>query len=221
MINKNHSKILLVEGVEDLRVIPELIEANGVPWVSAKQPVVFIDPCNGYDNLVNPDLIATWLQASGLLALGIIIDADENPEERWQSIRNASLNNIPDLPKSLPEEGLIHITAQGIRFGIWMMPDNKMRGMLETFIAYMIPTTAEELWQFSQTVTREAQAKGAAFKAVHEDKAKIYTWLAWQNPPGRQLHQAIKQKILTPQHPDAEKFVTWFKTLYELENSSG
>ncbi|MEA5420677.1 DUF3226 domain-containing protein [Spirulina sp. CCNP1310] len=220
MINKNHSKILLVEGVEDLRIIPKLIEANGVPWVKAKQPVVFIDPCNGYDNLVNPDLIATWLQASGLLALGIIIDADENPEERWQSIRNASLNNIPDLPKSLPEEGLIHITAQGIRFGIWMMPDNKICGMLETFIAYMIPSTAEELWQFAQTVTREAQTKGAKFKAVHEDKAKIYSWLAWQNPPGRQLHQAIKQRILTPQNPDAQKFVTWFKKLYQLENES-
>jgi hypothetical protein len=48
------------------------------------------------------------------------------------------------------------------------------------------------------------------------DKADIYTWLAWQNPPGRQLHQAIMERILAPSHPDAQKFGNWFKTLYGL-----
>jgi len=43
------------------------------------------------------------------------------------------------LPNTLPETGLIHLTDTQIKFGIWMMPDNKMRGMLETFLAYMIP----------------------------------------------------------------------------------
>jgi hypothetical protein len=28
----NSGRVLLVEGKQDLRVIPELIEANGVPW---------------------------------------------------------------------------------------------------------------------------------------------------------------------------------------------
>ncbi|WP_375493755.1 DUF3226 domain-containing protein [uncultured Nostoc sp.] len=44
----------------------------------------------------------------------------------------------------------------------------------------------------------------------------MYTWLAWQEEPGRQLHQAIKYGILNPEHPKAQTFVTWFKTLYEL-----
>jgi hypothetical protein len=51
---------------------------------------------------------------------------------------------------------------------------------------------------------------------THCDKANIYTWLAWQNPPGRQLHQAIIERILNPQHPNAQKFVKWFKNLYGL-----
>ncbi|MFM7603034.1 MAG: DUF3226 domain-containing protein, partial [Pseudanabaena sp.] len=38
----------------------------------------------------------------------------------------------------------------------------------------------------------------------------------WQNPPGRQLHQAVMEKIFDPQHPNAQKFVKWFKDLYEL-----
>jgi 5S rRNA maturation endonuclease (ribonuclease M5) len=34
-----HSKVLLVEGKQDVRVIPELIEANGVPWGKRKSSV--------------------------------------------------------------------------------------------------------------------------------------------------------------------------------------
>ncbi len=211
-----HSKKLLVEGKQDVRVIPELIEANGVPWGTRKSPVVYIHDYDGYQNLVDPDVISTELQASGLSMLGIMIDADENPSKRWQSIRNACLKSIPDIPENLPEEGLIHITSNGIKFGIWIMPDNKMRGMLETFLTYMIPTGNQELWQFAQEVAQEAKNKGAVFTEPHIDKANIYTWLAWQNPPGRQLHQAIMERILNPKDRNAQKFVTWFKDLYDL-----
>jgi len=211
-----YSRVLLVEGKQDRFVIPELIEANDVNWGTRKNPVVFIRDYDGYQKLVDPDVISTELQASGLSALGIMIDADDNPTGRWQSIRSASLKSIPDLPEILPEDGLIHTTPTGIRFGIWIMPDNKMCGMLETFLTYMIPTDSATLWQFAQAVTNEAKGKGAVFTEPHLDKANIYTWLAWQNPPGRQLHQAIMERILHPNNPNAQKFVTWFKTLYGL-----
>jgi hypothetical protein len=215
-MTKNPEKILLVEGKQDARVIPYLIEANGIAWEINKKPVVYIRDCEGNNNLVDSDIIVSELQASGLSVLGIIIDADDDSSASWQSIRNASLMSIPDIPKVLPEEGLIHTTPEGIKFGIWIMPDNKMRGMLETFLTYMIPTGNEDLWNFAQEVAQEAKSKGATFKNVHKDKANIYTWLAWQEPPGRQLHNAIMERILNPTHPNAQKFVTWFKTLYDL-----
>jgi hypothetical protein len=211
-----HSKVLLVEGKQDLRVIPYLIEANGVPWGTRKKPIVYIRDVDGYQNLVDPDAIATELKASGLTTLGIIIDADDNPSGRWQSLRSACLKSIPDIPATLPKDGLIHTNADGIRFGIWIMPDNRICGMLETFLTYMIPTGNEILWQYAQEVTQEAKGRGAIFTDSHSDKANIYTWLAWQNPPGRQLHQAVMERILDPNHPNAQRFVTWFKTLYDL-----
>ncbi|MBW4586344.1 hypothetical protein G7B40_023310 [Aetokthonos hydrillicola Thurmond2011] len=211
-----HPKVLLVEGKQDVRVIPELIEANGINWGTRKSPIVYIRDYDGYQNLVDPDIISTELRASGLSALGIMIDADDNPLGRWQSIRTASLKSIPDIPEALPEEGLIHTTPNGIQFGIWLMPDNKMRGMLETFLTYMIPRGNEVLWEFAQEAALQAKSKGAVFTDPHVDKANIYTWLAWQNPPGRQLHQAIMERILDPNHPNAQRFVTWFKTLYGL-----
>ena len=211
-----HQKVLLVEGKQDVRVIPQLIEANGINWGTRRNPVVYIRDYEGYQNLVDPDVISTELQASGLSVLGIIIDADDNPLGRWQSVRSASLKSIPDIPEALPEEGLIHIGTNGIKFGIWIMPDNKMRGMLETFLTYMIPTGNEALWQFAKKVVQDAKSQGAEFTDPHLDKANIYTWLAWQNPPGRQIHQAIMERILDPTHPNAQRFVTWFKTLYGL-----
>ena len=215
-MTRTPKKILLVEGKDELRLIPELMEKNGVIWKINGKTVVHIEDRDGKENLVNSTEISAQLKEAELSMLGIIIDADEDPLGSWQSIRNASLKSIPDIPEILPEDGLIHTTSKGIKFGIWIMPDNKTEGMLETFLAYLISSEKEELWQFAQRVTQEAKSKDAPFKDSHCDKANIYTWLAWQNPPGRQLHQSITERILKPDHPNAEKFVTWFKTLYDL-----
>jgi hypothetical protein len=187
----SHSKVLLVEGKQDLRVIPELIEANGVPWGTKKNPIVFIRDYDGYPNLVNSDVLKTEFQASGLTSLGIVIDADENASQRWTSLRNAASHLIPDLPISLPGNGLIHNTAKGVAFGVWIMPDNKTSGMLETFLSYLIRDDCLDIWNLAKTSAAAAQESGAAFSDSHKIKAEIYTWLAWQDPPGRQLHQAV------------------------------
>jgi hypothetical protein len=80
----------------------------------------------------------------------------------------------------------------------------------------MIPEQGEYLWEYAQEVVREAKNKGATFKESYIDKAEIYTWLAWQNEPGRQIHQAIKYNILNPNNPKVQGFINWFKELYDL-----
>lgn len=212
----NHKNVLMVEGRQDKFVIPELIEASGVDWGTRQNPVVFIRDCGGYERLIDPLEISTALKESGLDTLGIMLDADEYPDQRWQSLKDACLKSIPDLPVELPDTGLIHVTQDGKRFGIWMMPDNRMRGMLETFLAYMVPEANDVLWTYSQAVVEEAHCKNAPFSKFHRDKAQIYTWLAWQDPPGRQLHQAVMERILDPHHPRAQIFISWFRQLYEL-----
>ena len=97
------------------------------------------------------------------------------------------------------------------------MPDNQNKGMLEDFLAYLVPNESDHLWQFAQDQAQEAKNHGATFKNVHKAKANIYTWLAWQDEPGKQLHEAIKEPILNATHPKAQDFVDWFKVLYDLE----
>lgn len=208
------TKLLLVEGEDDKRVIPELIEKNGVVWTQDDPLIPHIHTCGGYSKLLNQ--IKPRLKESSLSQLGIIIDADDNPFGRWESIKNRCQASIPNLPNELPEDGLICEVTKDLKFGVWLMPDNFQRGMLETFLAYMIPDDTEPLWQFAQSSVQEAINRGAKLTEVQYDKANIYTWLAWQDPPGRQLHQAVKERVLDPQHPRAQKFVIWFKNLYSL-----
>jgi hypothetical protein len=217
---RQDEKVLLVEGTEDLRVIPELVEANGIAWGDKpKDRIVQIKPMDGVENL-DKNLINIELKASGLKIFGIIVDADDEPANRWQSVRNCLLEKYPDIPEELPPTGLIHTSPeQDVKLGIWMMPDNKERGMLETFLQFLLPEDDKELWNFTEQSCRQATNYGATYKEAHLDKAKIHTWLAWQNPPGRQLHDAVKQRILSPNSPQAAPFMQWFQKLFEVADS--
>jgi len=216
-------RVLLSEGRDDLRVIPELVEANGIAWEE------YPDDRNCYP--VNIKLLdgkkkfqaktlQSFLNDSELTALGLILDADESTTSTWQSIRDKclqvrSLKNI-NFPPVIPLEGFIAQVDESKKIGVWIMPDNQSPGMLETFLAYLVPDQQNALWNYAQDAARKAQDYGAPFTESHTDKVNIYTWLAWQEPSGRQLHDAIKQKIFNPTHPKSKVFMDWFRRLYDL-----
>ena len=52
------------------------------------------------------------------------------------------------------------------------------------------------------------------YKPVHRSKAKIHTYLAWQDVPGRPMGQAITTNILNANSELAVKFVKWLKKLF-------
>lgn len=211
-----YEKVLLVEGDDEKWVLPEFIEKNGVTWEDKQgNRIVEIKPFDGKEKL-NRKLLNIELKASGLKILGIILDADDSPDNTWKSIRNILIERYPNIPKELPESGLIHSTPEQVKIGVWMMPDNKARGMLETFLQFLLPENGKALWQFTEQSCLQAKEQGACFKDCHSDKAKIHTWLAWQNPPGRQLGYAIKERILSPDSPQAAVFMQWFKELFEV-----
>ena len=82
-----HARKLLVEGDTDLRVIAELMEANGVEWERDGKPVVHIEPSNGADELLKKGVIESEMQATGLEAPGLVIDANGDARKRWTRIR--------------------------------------------------------------------------------------------------------------------------------------
>ena len=212
-------RILLVEGEEDKRVIPELIEkTSGIAWEVGNTTIVGIKKFDGKSELLKPGQIETELKGSGLISLGVLIDADEDAAACWDSIRNRERlkSTYPEFPATMPEKGFITRAANRPHFGVWIMPDNTNRGMLETFLLYLRPTSP--LLEFSKETVKLAQERGAPLLDSQTDKAQIHTWLAWQNPPGQQMHNAIEQKMLTEKSQLLTDFLAWFCELYELDS---
>lgn len=104
-----HTRRLLVEGAEDRRVIPELIEKGlGIEWgESEEEAIVSIEDCGGFDGILAKGLLETELKASGLEALGILADANDNPSGRWESLRNRCRPLVGDFPDEIATDGLI------------------------------------------------------------------------------------------------------------------
>ena len=207
---------LLVEGQTDKRVIPELMENVGVTWTSNGKPKVYIEASGSVGEILKPGVIEAELRASGLEALGIVVDANGNASNRWSEIRTRSSAEFDELPTEIPEEGLICSHAEGVRFGVWIMPNNRISGMLEDFLIGLIPQDSQELLNFAKSCVSGAREKGAQFKCSQTTKAELHTWLAWQDEPGRQLHQAVNYRILDARSPNSAPFANWFRQLFQL-----
>lgn len=222
---RGHPRLLLVEGADDQRLLPWLIELGcGLEWERDGRPLVFIEKRGGSEALLQRGTIAADLFDSGREALGVVIDADDDAGRRWQSLRDLLLVDLIGLdahgvPLFLPQDGFIaEIDQDGPggprRIGVWVMPDNQSLGMLETFVRSLI--SERELHGLAEQSCDEATRLGAPFKTAHRDKAIVHTWLAWQDPPGRQLHDAIRQKMLDPSAPAGQAFIDWFRKLFRI-----
>ncbi len=211
--------LLLVEGVEEKFLIPELIEqALRIEWGDRrrKQHPVEIKMRGGIELLLDRDFILNVLRIPALEALGVVVDADGNVAARWQQIRARFVDSFPELPPQLPTDGLVLSNQSGMRLGVWIMPDNRSVGMLETLLVQLIPDKQQPLLLHANESIAGARTKGAMFKDAHLDKARVHTWLAWQDPPGLQLHEAVVHRVLRPDNPLAQPFVQWFASLYGL-----
>ena len=216
MSSPPHRK-LLVEGATDKRVIPYLMESNGVDWGSPNDPVVLIKPYNGVEELLKPGVVEVELLDSGLEALGVMVDANGDASDRWSRIKTLCDDQFEDLPDRIPQNGLVTVHPEtGARFGVWIMPDNRFSGMLEDFLIRLIPEDSRGLYGLAGRCVAEAARSGAPFKDVHKVKAEIHTWLAWQDEPGRQLHEAVHHQVLDPERPESQPFVDWFRRLFDV-----
>jgi hypothetical protein len=208
-------RILIVEGDEDKRAIPYLIETNGIAWGTRDNPLVKIEVYDGIENIVAEGEIEARLIESDLTALGVLVDADEDANACWKRIKSRIEGKYPNIPDALPSKGFV-IQAQGLpKFGAWVMPDNINRGMLETFLLHLRPASNTALLELSEKVVDLAKDAGADFIDAHRDKVQIHSWLAWQDPPGRQMHSAINEQMLTEKSQLLTDFLDWFCELYD------
>ena len=122
-------KLLLVEGPDDEHVFRGLCGQYGLPWLDE------IRQYGGYVNLL--DAIPVRLKESDVGVLGIVLDADEDPVSRWDAISHRLKEVGYAVPPGPDPAGLVLESPDSSilpRVGVWMMPDNRMPGILEDFI---------------------------------------------------------------------------------------
>ena len=212
MSKKKAKAQLLVEGKNDQHVIWALCQQHKVPKTFTVEIPGDVD--GGIEELLAG--IPLRLKSSNLTVLGIVVDADQNLPGRWQSIsdRLTKAGYGTYLPKQPDPNGTIISAPSKPRIGIWLMPDNQLPGMLEDFVARLIPDH-DGLVSKAEAILQEIeQEKLNLYPLQHHPKAFIQTWLAWQKIPGRPMGQSITAHALQYDKPLANTFVAWLKRLF-------
>jgi hypothetical protein len=131
MKKPEYFKMLLVEGKDDLHVIKTLCQRFEVP-----ENFDVID-CEGIEKLLAQ--ISVRYKQSNINTIGIVIDADTDLVGRWSSLKHILSFLEFRLPQEIPKEGFITKNKDDKKVGIWIMPNNKLDGMLEDFMSFLIP----------------------------------------------------------------------------------
>ena len=210
-------RVLLVEGKDDQHVLWNLFKVRTIPDAFVVEtPNLTNDNADngGVETLL--DSIPTRLRTADLECLAVMVDADDNATDRWLAIRqrlvNAGMDNIPRVPSTggtilellLPPE-----PRRPIRFGAWIMPNNQSEGMIEDFVAQMIRKDDDMLPRvddFLESIPEQQRR----FIPNHQSKARIHSWLAIQEGPGKPMGQAIgAKKYLDTNQSGVDSFLNW------------
>ena len=200
--------VLLVEGIDDENVVWHICNRNKfeAPGIIDKK---------GFDKLVKS--ISIELKVSGRKAVGILVDANDDPKARWTSIIDKLLKVGITLPNHPDPNGTILVDTKVLpRVGIWLMPDNRIKGILEHFVEQMIPTN-DPLWPRSCKYVDDIPETERKFKINNTQKAKIHAWLATRKNPGLRMGTAILAQDFEIDGDLAQTFFTWLQKLFELE----
>jgi len=213
------SNICFAEGADTKFALIGLMRhvIPGWPQKDSKDYPVWIEEENEIDQLLKESTLRTEFRRTGLRAMGLVIDAEDNLPSVWGRVRDFAKKELENVPAGIPPDGLVLAHRDGRRLGLWVMPDNTSSGMLEDFLRHMVPDQSDPLWQFSVRAVDTARAQhGARCREAHLPKARLHSWLAFQDPPGERLGHAIARKILNPHATGAQLFIDWFKRLYGL-----
>lgn len=218
---KGNRPTLLVEGIHDHRVIKRLLTLHGFNTEHPKFPEIVHDgDVEDRGGGVSKVLSRIAVSARNESTLGIVIDADATPVARWTEVWGAVAQAIrtSDVPLAPSDGGFImsRPNLPGHKLGVWLMPDNASPGMLENFIASLIPAS-DRCWPHARESTRRARVDhGAGLREIHESKGAINAWLAWQDPSGKPITTVLGKQALDHDAPPALAFVTWFQRLFDL-----
>ena len=200
----------MVEGTDDEHVLKHICGNRDIPHLDE------VESQDGVENLIESLGVRLTLSEEGDV-IGVVIDADTEISDRWQSIRGRitdfGYQNVPDQPD--PDGTILDPPAGTLlpRLGVWIMPNNQTSGILEDFLHFLVPQP-NILFDHAKASVAAIPEGERRFKQLAEPKAVIHTWLAWQKDPGLPFGKAITARFLDPSVPEVDVLVAWLKRLF-------
>ena len=207
--------LLHVEGKNDEHALATLLVKHGMPHDEKQRPLEYplIKAAGNDSGVVNLIEIQVQLQAGR--PVGFIVDADDSPANRWESIRSQLKQVGVETSPNMDAEGFVgESSTYKTRVGVWLMPDNSRPGMIEDFLRSLI-NAGDTLIGHADASTQAAKNEhNAPFIPAHLEKAVLACWLAWQVKPGQPYGTAVTAGYFKHDRPSAIAFVSWFRRLY-------
>ena len=192
-------RILLVEGDDDLHVVRHIC-AHHEPALEFA-----VEPKGGVEQVLRA--IGPEVKAPGRQVVGVLVDANDDPEARRQAISDrlarAGIQTAVDAGTVVDGDP---------RVGFWLMPDNMSVGELEDFAVRLIPPE-DPVWPEADRYVDGIPTEHRKFAPGKLTRAKLYAWLATRAEP-RRMGAAIGTGDLVASEPLAASFAAWLQRLF-------
>ncbi len=202
---------LLVEGGRDVEffkiLLNQLLPEPNIPVLTPTE-------CGGHEDGIKGVLRRLPVLLRGLRddprnRLGIVVDADYTNlnggfAARWKTVTDILQKQDRDYIINLPPDqayvGNIFQHDCGLPpVGLWIMPDHRGDGMLEDFIKSAVcQGKPQRLLEHATECVNQLPKELKLFSDFHQTKAGVYTWLAWQNPPGQSFANLFPKASRSP-----------------------
>ncbi|MBL7816480.1 MAG: hypothetical protein JNL70_15785 [Saprospiraceae bacterium] len=224
---------LIVEGHNDILVISHLLMAKNlrITGYNTKERYEkeFVSIGTGKSNNDGGKENAlkafkAALKTEELDRIGLVVDADSetaNPAiDTWRSIRNIlQQNGYQNLPAEPNPSGTIIAETDKALIGVWIMPNNDSEGYLEHFFEGLINPNDEFLEEARRITEGFVSDERNRFSPTHQQKAKIRTWLAWQDDPESPMGLALRDYprlgYMSLDTPLVESFYDWLQLCFD------
>jgi hypothetical protein len=219
---------LIVEGDNDIHVITHFCLQKGVKNIvgyedETEYKLQFVYNAGGKGKAKKGLRIILEQENKDLKNIGIVIDADSQTEnsciDTWLSIRNIlSEFGYANLPNN-PQIGGTIINQEGkSKIGIWIMPDNQNGGYLEHFYEQLLVDNDEFWIEANDQIESFITGNRNRFPLKDKQKAKVHTWLSWQQKPEAAMGQSIKdyQGLFDLNNEISQSFFNWFINTFDV-----
>ncbi|MCX6968159.1 MAG: hypothetical protein NTZ46_10365 [Verrucomicrobia bacterium] len=189
---KDFDRVLIVEGYGDLLFYAEMLESLG------KHKAVFIQKFNGKTDLcaqlevfITPQLLAEKTH------IGVVVDADENPDGTFSSIQAAIAKAAN---QKVPNAGTW--TDGNPRIGIFIAPDPANKGEIETLVWRAWSADRANDAAKGHIDTYASSMRAAGFEAKSREKGLIGALLAIRNDDDPRLGPGARTNVFDLEHTE-------------------